>query len=303
MKTKRILAMALAAVMCISLASCKKEKLPTAEELLAGGQLTSGECVDANVKLSFEAKVSIAELMGEGNDGTMDVGLGVDANLLYDGEVSHVTGTIGVQMLGMEYGEEMETYSLTTLDGTQKTYTKDADDGTWSVSVGEPEERGNINKLLATDPKLFTDLQLAPVKKGDTVYTVTGQMKATDMMNGTEDFLGFGDTDTSVPDDMAFDVTLVYDRGTKNLQSVKMALDPESGTMDEMEIAVFTLEVIINSTEGVAVEIPADVIENAIDINGPVTFDERATFSDDGSSSAGDGSAVLDPENWEYLPK
>lgn len=62
-------------------------------------------------------------------------------------------------------------------------------------------------------------------------------------------------------------------------------------------------QVIINSTEGVAVEIPADVIENAIDINGPVTFDERATFSDDGSSSAGDGSAVLDPENWEYLPK
>lgn len=323
MKMKRILAMALAVIMCCGLVSCKKEKLPTAEELLTNEKLTASESVDADIKLDFEATLSLAELMGEGNDGTMDIGLGVDANLLYDGEASHLTGTVGVQMLGMEYGEEVETYSLTTLDGTQKTYTKNPDSGEWTYSTGGTEKNGDMHEVFSLDPAIFTNLQLAPVEKDDTVYTVTGQVKLSDVMDkasvDTEDMMGLD----SIPEDMAVDMTLVYDRETQNPKRMSMVLTPDSGATNEMNITTFSLEIIINSIGDVEVEIPSDVIANAVDEGsfdasawgdsedfpdstdgtGDMGFGDASSAPDGGASSSGGASSELGAENWELLPK
>ena len=266
LKMKRVLAAALAAIMCLCLASCKREKVPTAEELLANGGLDSGQGVDADIKLLFEADLSMAALMGEGNDGTMHMGISADMNLVNDGTTTaHTAGTVGVQMLGMDYSEDMESYTLTKVNGSKTTYTKDSDSGEWTYTTDSEDD--GVGGLLALDQTLFTDLKVAPVEKGDTVYTVTGRIKVADVMDssemGADSILDLAGGDGSISEDMAFDVTMLYGREAQKLQRVSMVLDTESGSAEGMEITTFSLEVIVNSTGDMMVVIPNDVIENA----------------------------------------
>lgn len=241
------------------------EKPPTAEELVAGVSTTlDSEKGDMSIKLVMDMSADMGEMM-EG--ATMEMGIELDADMQYDEDTMYMEGDVGIDVLGMSIEQEMKTYQQK--DGDEKTeYSYDAETDTWTFTVSEIEDEDKEKEEL--DVSIFEELTLKEIEKEDTEYVVTATI-AFDKMSeivdmDTEDLTGEMTSGVDMQD-MKMDLTMTFDRETRNVKTIKMEVDPDSiSEIEGAKINEFTIELEINTpAEDLEVEVPESVIRDAIE--------------------------------------
>lgn len=276
MKTKRISAIFLSAAMCMGLAGCKSEKIPTPEELLMDSGLSEVASIDADIGIKLDSKIPMGDLIS-GGEGSMNMGIDAKLNLSGTKELLKLTGDIGINMFGMDYTEAMTSYVVTATDGTVTTYSLDNESGLWTYTTEAASDSTQLTTLASLDPSMFENLTLQPVEKNDTVYTVTGDIVLADFVDETgmdaNDVLSMEGLSSNVFEDGKFNANLTYARDTKQLTAVTLTLDPSTVPSEEMEIGEFAVSIHINSVNDCEVEIPDDVLQNAVDASSIIEWD------------------------------
>lgn len=280
-------ALILVLLLCFTLTACQKEEdpvsdipapplvpetqLPSAEDLVANGSLGEIDSLDANVTLHFEAKMSAEALSSglpvSGNGGLMlNMGVDMDINLKSQGNVQYINGTMGADVLGFSYEEPVEQYLVTNADGSVTTYEKDATTSSWSYKTEAASSIADIENFASLDTSFIHDLSLSPVYEGDPKYTVTGTISLADFpsqtgMDGLLDATG----GSAIPEDMVFDLAVSYDMETSRMTGMILDLDTSSLATEDVAVKSFLMSIDINSVDSVAVSVPQEVLDTALE--------------------------------------
>lgn len=232
--------------------------------------------VDLDVSLDVDADVDMSEL---GADATMNLSLGLDANLKSNEKYGHMEGVAEVNVFGFSMKQEMETY-FDYAKGIQ--YDFDSENDVWTYTekdVDDDEEMGNF--MSDIDVKIFKDLTLAEHKKGED-YVVKATIdfdelsELIDTDSASTDMLG-SDFDL---EDAVLNVEMKFDETTKEIK--KMSMDIEADDIDGVELNEFNLTVSFNQIGGeIEVKIPKKVKSNAVEKDDSEVINEDILFDGD----------------------
>lgn len=278
MKNKLVALTAVMTAACMLIAGCGTEKV-TAEELIAGAYPDDMSTMTADIRLGFKAGMSLEQLGGEG---TMDMGLSLDAKMESDKDTKMIDGSASIEIFGMTIDQEMKQYVQTDGD-VSTTYTYSEEDGTWTYDSGESEDVTGIG----IDPSMFKEATLREADKKDDAYHVDALISSEGLAAvagvDTEELLGIDGSDISI-EGVTFNVSMSFDKKTKNLTAFKIWLD-KPYEEDGAEIRELSIEMTNITFSNNNVSIPDDILDNAMDIN-----DMFGGFGGDDSFSVDDGS-------------
>lgn len=285
LKSKRLLSLVCVTGMIAGLMSgCSftSEKV-TAERLLESAfseKKASG--IDMDMAMIFDGQMDMTEL---GVDGQMDLSMDMDANMKANQEYGYMSGTIKVKMLGMSVNQDVETY-FDYEDG--KTYTYDSESDQWSCKDSEKSDSKSLFSGL--DVGELKDPVLQEHKKGED-YVVTASVGYDGLENIMGDGIGTtGDfADMADFSDMSLAVEICFSEDDKSLKS--LSLQAEEGSYGDMDLNELSLKISINEmSDDIEVEIPKDVLKNAIDDVAEPYYNDMIGGSD---AAIGDDSGSL----------
>lgn len=256
---KKVLSLALACAMALSLFGCAK-KPPTAEELVANSWFDDMTSLDADLKLNIEAEIQAGDAADElgsffGGADALNMGLSADIHIARDDELLHCDGAVSMSMFGMSYGVDVDEWAVTSDDGTVITYSYDSTVGTWITDEANGEF--DYSSLFGLDTSAFTDLVMTTE---DDAYVVTGKVSVpTAEESGVYDIIE-SVTGSDVEDDFSLGVVLKYDKSSRVLRSLDLTIDADGlSAEDGARLTRFEFGLVVNKTSGVSLEIPADV--------------------------------------------
>lgn len=284
MKTKRVVSVILASGMILScFTGCGTEKV-TAEDLVNNAYGSDGiKSLDADLSLDIDLDFDASAIIGLYGDSTdesdsssktmMNLAVGFDGNMKATSDLAYVGGSANIGIFGTKTEVKAESY---TDIKNQVSYTYDADSDVWAktdiTDASQLFDTDSLDKYMSSD--ILTDLVLVngDDKKADT-YEVTGVASYESIKDALGDkadelFSGYDVDGTSA------NVTMNFDRKTKQIKDVTVTVDPDSVNSDDFVINQFEIKVTVNAlNEDVNLEIPKDVIDNCVE-SGSINIDE-----------------------------
>ena len=191
-------------------------------------------------------------------------------------DLAYISGNVEAGLFGMTYNVKVENYT-DAKNGVSYSYDSESD--AWVKSDLEDDSDSldleTLKQYVSSD--IFEDLVLVNEKdKKAETYEVTGTIS----YDSIADLLGDKVDDGFEPKGMTLDAAMNFDRKTKQLETMKVSVDPDSMNTDVLDINEFSITVTINSLEDVKLEIPKDVKDNAIE-EGSSTIDDDDFLIDD----------------------
>lgn len=293
MRKQKVITIVLASGMLIACFSgCGFEKV-TAEDLVNNAcNMDAIESLDADIALVMDIDVDATSLFtpynaDEDSDSDsdsksstkMNITLDADCNAKAANDLAYISGNVEAGFFGMTYNVKVENYT-DAKNGVSYSYDSDSD--VWVKSDLEDDSDSLDLETLKqyTSSDIFENLVLVNEKdKKAETYEVTGTISydsIADLLGDKVDdmFSGFD------PKGMTLDATMNFDRKTKQLETMKVSVDPDSMNSDVLDINEFSITVTINSLKDVKLEIPKDVKDNAIE-EGSSTIDDDDFLIDD----------------------
>ena len=291
MRKQKVITIVLASGMLIACFSgCGFEKV-TAEDLVNNAyNMDAIESLDADIALVMDVDVDAASLFtpynaDEDSDSDsdsktstkMNVTLDIDGNAKAANDLAYISGNVEAGIFGMTYKVENYTDAKNGVS-----YSYDSESDAWVKSDLEDDSDSfdleTLKQYASSD--IFEDLVLVNEKdKKAETYEVSGTISydsIADLLGDKVDdmFSGFD------PKGMTLDTTMNFDRKTKQLETMKVSVDPDSMNTDVLDINEFSITVTINSLKDVKLAIPKDVKNNAIE-EGSSTIDDDDFLIDD----------------------
>ena len=265
---KRVLSLLISAMLVSTLVTGCGTKTPTPDELLQNAWGTDEvESVDMDLVLDLGAKVDMSELTGE--DASMNMDITADINMKSSEDVSYMEGNVGINLFGMSMDEAIKAYTVN--DNSEiTTYTYNAENDCWYKSEGESNSLIDTDSVTTLDTTMFSNFTMDEVTKDSMEYVLRGSVDFADLSNKlgmtTEDLFEGVNTNGVNMDEFKFDTVLTFDKETKLMKSMDFDINTDSIEMEEgTEFTKFKMTLKINKINGVDIDIPSDIIENAVD--------------------------------------
>jgi len=282
MKKKIVTLLATTSMIVSVMTGCSFEKQPTAEELIAGGFSSDMQAMKADMVLEFAATAPMDEM---GTDTKMTLEMNMEAEMETDSNTSLMSGNAEIGILGMQIEQEMKQYTQT--DGNEKTvYNYSSEDNMWTY--GTEDIDGSESSMKKLNPEMFSEITLEKSKKEDTEYFVDAKISAKDMaaLSNMDVSEMLSITGESLDyDELVFDVSFVFDKETKHLTSYKLELDEYEKDGVSIDSFVLIIQNIKFSNDNV--EIPADVIREAVNYDEAYNADVLEDEPEDGNAYVG----------------
>lgn len=297
-KLTRFLSLGLIGVLMTSMFAGCGEKAPTAEELISSMEVNT-DCMRSGFRLVLDMDASGEELTGN-SDTSMSMTINMDSSIKMTKDVIHVQGKMSAELLDMNYSENIETYTITE-DGVTKVYTYDSDDESWSVSA-EDEASDMFTAIADIDISKISNLRLVDSQNKDE-YAISGKVKSSDLSeDGVSSIIGdFTETDDT--QDILFDFTATFDKRSKDLTSIAYVIDTESISLEDVTFNEFTMELYNIDFDDFDIEVPNEVIENAVeddyDIEEYDDYDDEEEETSSSSSGWSDYSIAVNGKELE----
>lgn len=245
----------------------------TSEQVTAESLLENMFCENADGVLDMDLKADMqiqADLSSLGQDvkGTVEVAAGVDLNIKTNSKCGYADGTADVKIMGFSTKVGLKSYHDME-SGTTYSYDEDSDKWTSKDGSGGGIFSGDNVSRFRKEFKdgMLKDVTLKEHKRG-TDYEVTASIDADSVKELVEksgigedsvSFSGFLDSINDAEADM--NVSLVFDKDTKNIKSVEFNIEIK----DEETSGNISAKAILNQIGGeIELSIPDDVKENAV---------------------------------------
>ena len=268
-KTKYLLIVA--GMTMLTFTGCGKEKV-TAEELVNGvAAKEESKVADIGVTLDFGAAIPIDE------DNSSTMSMAIEARIKNTEKYAHMDGNMKINILGMDMNEQIDTWY--DLD-EKKTYTFNADADQWTVEDTEENFDVTLGAFENVDSSIFTDLTLKEVdKEEDYEVTATIDSDSLSKIIGDENVVSDMGFDELMDDSesITLDVTMTFDRSTKDLKTMVFDIDASQiSDLEEVDVNKFQLGFTIYQLGGTLdLTIPDDVKDNAVE-----SLDDDYDFGD-----------------------
>ncbi len=245
------LLLALAAALAMSLAACADKPAPETVDdpaaLVDGGNLTGTQSVDATMtmEMAYDMHMGGTDTSQEG----LSMSMLVDAELtmLSDGDVSHVTGPLSINVAGNSSTHEMDAWQVQS-DGKTVTYVREGDGWTADDTAGKLVAVPTFTSSMLTDLKVTAEDEMG-------MYVVTGNLDTSktdiDSLTGVLSGLGMEDE----PIEGTVPVTLDYDMDTKLLKGFHLSLENDA----ETGVVALRVNYVVNGVNETELQLPEDI--------------------------------------------
>lgn len=264
-KFNKIICLLLSILLCVGMFSGCSVKTPTAEELLQGA-FGQDEVTSLNAALNADIDVNV-DMKAAGIDGLMKMAYLMNMDMLEDekGNLS-VKGDIVYNILGIDGNKKVERYEVAEGD-TIVAYNLDDKTGDWTKETLSIED-GTSSITSITDVvnlKNF-DKETLTVENVSDFYTVKGVIKSAELKDSFNILNNLIGSKNLISNDIAFNVSLDFDKDSKLIKSISFAMDLENAN-EEIKETYQKLEftVLINQINNVNIEIPAYATEGNIE--------------------------------------
>lgn len=268
-KFSRIFSFIIIMVMCVSiLAGCREieEKIPTPDELIVGA--FGGEEVKSlrtNITTDIAANIDLSSL---GMSGNIVMSCRIDAKM--GGNVNgstFVDGNIEYNMLSMNGSEKVKHYEIVDEFST-KVYTFNEDTNSWEMQYSVVKNGEYFIKSIVdiVSVENFTDGSLM-VEINENSYIVKGVINSANLKNSLETLNRLIGSKNLISNDISFNVTMEFDKLSKNIQSITLILNTEIAP-EPIKTAYnnLTLDIKICEINTANIEVPQEILNN-MDIN------------------------------------
>lgn len=263
----------------------------------------------------------IQDAIGEGEitEDQLFMSMVIDLEILADvtEDYSHITGSVSMDAMGMSEEVNLESYVDSTDKDVTITYTYDEFSDEWyfeeeDASDDEDEDMSDIISLITeyVDSAEITD-------EDDDVYTLSVVLDVAkmyedesemmdDLVDSSEDVIGETDDILADIENLEIIVEIEKETGYLSLISIDLAdvladyiassiMDEEIESTECIEINDLKLEISFNDYNDVEVEIPEEVLENALE---EVVDDFE---DDDDDEIIDDDDEIIDDDDEEYV--
>jgi len=258
---------------------------PTAESLMQNAfgneEVTSGE-----MGMKIVSKMTIS---GDflGSDINLGMDMKMDMDVEFDEDTTYTSGDVDVSFMGMSMAEKTKAYTQKDKD-VVKTYT--LTDDVWYLTTAEIDEdekddentdAQSFKSFVQQDISIYKDLVLKETEKEDTEYVVTATVDFEDvnkLMDMSELMESMG-TDVDIDwDEVSYNVTAKFDKKTRLLKEMNMEVDTEELKGEGFSIDEMSIVLTVKQLNDVEVEVPEDVIDEAVEYEEPEYSDIDISF-------------------------
>ena len=260
------------------------------DEVTTGEEVTVGDAITTENEAAVEDEVTAESLLDMMND-YMDVTIISDAlydldmestvsddsmemnslkmkinlSMKTDSKISYAEGNTSIEYSGMENTIPVERYDVTEEDGSVTTYSMS--DGVW---VKEKDSSRQFNVSVGSFKNdAIKDLKL---DESGEEYIVTGNINWGDIEEGVLDSTENFSNNTELDDSSLAKITYVFDKSTKRLKEYTCDFaEAFSEAMENIKVNKCVVSITITDYSSDSVEIPENVIENAIESAPDVT--------------------------------
>jgi len=287
MVKKLLSALLCATLVATSLMGCTNEnteadKPVTIESLLSDSNKKQMESADMDLKLVMDADIHYEE---GGSSIKMNMAMKLTAKVLTDKDTMHMKGNVEAKVMGMEVTQPMESYVQKNGD-TSTTYNYDSDSDTWTSSseVSSTDSTVDVSGVTNVTADILKDAKL---EETENAYVITATISAKDMADSlglsSEDVLGDLSGDSEIDyNTLAYQATISFDKESKNMKSIKFAVNTDAKISDSLSFNEYVIEVTFNKINDVNVSVPDEVLNETGNSNGNETNDNK---NDNGNSN------------------
>lgn len=274
---RKLVSLLMMSLVFTQLTGCSLFQKVTAEDLVIDGlnTIANAESYDMDADLVIKVKAEVEDSV------TMGMDINTDINIEREEDLTHLKGDMGIEFMGMSMEEELE--SWVEVDGdTTYTYDYSAEDGLWYVSEEDTEDTDKA-EFDEDSLDIFSDLTLEERDSKKDDYVVTALIDIDEIKDLLDEF---GDTssldeledlgiDTDSKDfELGFAVEMTFDADTKEIKTLKLDIDGDAVSLDEVEFEEFTLELKFNSfNEDLGLKVPKSVKNDALAAPSADDFD------------------------------
>lgn len=308
---KKVLAVLLVLLLCVSLMTgCKKEKV-TAESLILAVTMNTKDAksMSANMVMDLQMSYDMEDVSG-----SMNIEMDMDMDLQLEPMASYMNVAMNMDADGMTETQNYEVYTvLGDNESEVKIYT--GMEEMWYVETADMEENTDFSEQLSLAAGMAEneDVSFELAEETQTindkeVYVLTGTMKGETLqemmasLKEMEELLGSEIDMSNAQASMEYYI----DKETK--MPVQMNIDMSefmSSILGDTGIIfdAVTVEYVFESFDNVTVEVPEEVVSNAMDatameesLGGEETaYDENLEYEEDTLLNTTDTSVVLNP--------
>ena len=213
------------------------------------------ESMDMSISMKMTMKGSIQDASGNTKEVSMPMSL--EGSGKFNPKSSSFKTTMTVDM-GEENGGSQSTtseqYQIDNGDGTMTSYYGDGN--SWTKTTSAKDQAQSINMLNSFTSSAFDSTE---VKEDDSTYTLIGK-STTSKMNSIGSLAKSDSADTGIT------ITMIFDKSSLEFKSLTCVFDAFSSSGLSVDDAEITMVNNGYSTE--LVDVPVDIVNNAIDMSG-----------------------------------